>query len=45
MLPTVYPGQTRAKKASDLEEYDVIITTHAVRSFPGRFANGSKSGE
>ena len=32
-LRTTYLGQTRAKKVSDLKEYDVVITTHAVCSF------------
>ena len=30
-FPTICLGQARAKKVSDLWEYDVIITTHAVR--------------
>ena len=38
-LCTIYPGQTRAKKVSDLKEYDVVITTHAVCSLPICFYN------
>lgn len=36
--PMHYLGQARAKKVSDLREYDVIITTHAVRLFCNRLA-------
>jgi len=42
--PTIYLGATRAKKVSDLREYDVIITTHAVRPFPDRFVTDSDPG-
>ena len=38
-LRTIYPGQTRAKKISDLKEYDVVITTHAVCSLSVFFYN------
>ena len=41
-VPIVYLGQTRAKKVSDLKEYDVVITTHAVRLFPNYFVADSE---
>jgi len=44
-FPAVHLGQARAKKASDLREYDVIITTHAVRSFTNPRATDSEFGD
>jgi hypothetical protein len=41
-LLRIYVGQTRAKKVSDLREYDVIITTHAVRPFYNPFVTDSE---
>lgn len=42
ILFTNYLGQTRAKKVSDLKEYDVIITTHAVRLFCDHLGTNSE---
>jgi hypothetical protein len=44
MHPAIRPGQTRAKRVSDLKEYDVVITTHAVCLFPSCLATDSEFG-
>lgn len=41
----VYLGQTRAKKISDLSDYDVVITTHAVRQFRTRLQVKTELGD